>query len=95
MNLQVRVLLVRERHVGGVLHLLLIVILQIFLAMERDGFGLDLALLDVDLVAAEDDGNILADANQITYMSCLDQQQHPLAIALPCAYGASWERSYT
>lgn len=34
--------------------------------MEGDGLSLDLALLDVDLVAAQDDRDVLADANQIT-----------------------------
>ena len=34
--------------------------------MEGDGLGLDLALLDVYLVAAEDDGDVLADADEIT-----------------------------
>ena len=34
--------------------------------MEGDGLGLDLALLDVDLVAAENDGDVLADADQVT-----------------------------
>jgi hypothetical protein len=40
--------------------------LKIFLAVEGDGLGLDLALLDVDLVTGEDDGDVLADADQIT-----------------------------
>lgn len=35
--------------------------------MEGDGLGLHLALLDVDLVAAEDDGDVLADADQIAW----------------------------
>ena len=34
--------------------------------MEGNGLGLDLALLHIDLVAAEDDGNVLADADKIT-----------------------------
>ena len=34
--------------------------------MEGDGLGLDLALLHVDLVAAEDDGDVLANADKIT-----------------------------
>lgn len=33
--------------------------------MEGDGLGLDLALLDVDLVTAEDDGDVLADTDEI------------------------------
>ena len=37
--------------------------------MEGDRLSLDLALLHVDLVASEDDGNILADAYEITLAS--------------------------
>ena len=44
-----------------------IVVLQVLLAVEGDGLGLDLALLDVDLVTAENDGDVLADSDQITY----------------------------
>lgn len=35
--------------------------------MESDGLGLDLALLNVDLVTAENNGNVLADTDEITY----------------------------
>ena len=34
--------------------------------MEGDGLGLDLALLHIDLVTAENDGNVLADTDEIT-----------------------------
>ena len=34
--------------------------------MEGDGLGLDLAFFDIDFVAGQDDGNILADAHKIT-----------------------------
>jgi hypothetical protein len=34
--------------------------------VEGDGLGLDLALLDVDLVSAEDDGDALTDTDEIT-----------------------------
>lgn len=34
--------------------------------MESDGLGLDLALLDIDLVSAEDNGDVFADPDQIT-----------------------------
>lgn len=43
-----------------------IVVLEILLAVECDGLGLDLALLDVDLVTAENDGDVLADSDQVT-----------------------------
>jgi hypothetical protein len=35
--------------------------------VEGDGLGLDLALLHVNLVAGEDDGDVLADADKITW----------------------------
>jgi hypothetical protein len=35
--------------------------------VESDGLGLDLALLDIDLVAGEDNGDVLADTDQVTY----------------------------
>ena len=42
-----------------------IVVLQILLAVEGDLLGLDLAVLDFDLVSHEDDGNVFADAGEI------------------------------
>jgi hypothetical protein len=40
--------------------------------MEGDGLGLDFALFHVHFVAAEDDGDIFADADEITWetVSC-------------------------
>lgn len=35
--------------------------------MEGDRLGLDLALLDVDLVTCQDDGDVLADTDEIAY----------------------------
>lgn len=35
--------------------------------MECDGLGLDLALFDIDLVTAKNDGDVLADSDQVTY----------------------------
>lgn len=35
--------------------------------MECDGLGLDLALLDINLVAAKDDGNVLANADEVAW----------------------------
>lgn len=43
-----------------------IVVLQVLLAVESDGLGLHFALLNVDLVAAEDDGNVFADTDKVT-----------------------------
>lgn len=43
-----------------------IVVLEVLLAVECDGLGLDLALLDIDLVTAENDGDVLADSDQVT-----------------------------
>lgn len=47
-----------------------IIVLKVLLAVEGDGLGLDLALLDVDLVTAEDDGDILANTDEITCAAC-------------------------
>lgn len=73
-----------------------IVVLEVLLAVEGDGLGLDFSLLDVDLVAAKDDGDVLANADEVT---C---SKSPL-VAAPCTranmgsgtYGASWGRSCT
>jgi hypothetical protein len=43
-----------------------IVVLEVLLAVERDGLGLDLALLHVDLVTAENNRDVLANADQVT-----------------------------
>jgi hypothetical protein len=43
-----------------------IVVLQVLFPVEGDGLGLDLALLHVDLVAAKNNGDILANAGKIT-----------------------------
>ena len=42
-----------------------VVVLEVLLAVEHDGLGLDLAVLDVDLVAAQHDGDVLADAHEV------------------------------
>ena len=43
-----------------------VVVLEVLLAVECDGLGLDLALLHVDLVSAENDGDVFADSDEIT-----------------------------
>lgn len=43
-----------------------IVVLEVLLAVESDALGLDLALLDIDLVTAENNGDVLADTDKIT-----------------------------
>lgn len=43
-----------------------VVVLEVLLAVEGDGLGLDLALLDIDLVAAQNDRDVLADAHKIS-----------------------------
>ena len=73
-----------------------IVVLEVLLAVEGDGLGLDFSLLDVDLVAAKDDGDVLANADEVT---CSKSR----LVAAPCTranmgsgtYGASWGRSCT
>jgi hypothetical protein len=43
-----------------------VVVLKVLLSMESNGLGLYLSLLDINLVSGEDDGDILADTDQIT-----------------------------
>jgi hypothetical protein len=43
-----------------------VVVLQVLLAVEGDGLGLHLPLLDIDLVTAEDDRDVLADTDKVT-----------------------------
>ena len=45
-----------------------VVVLEVLFPVEGDGLGLHLALLDVDLVAAENDGDVLADTGEITWL---------------------------
>jgi hypothetical protein len=46
-----------------------VVVLEVLLAVEGDGLGLDLALLHVDLVSAEDDGDVLTDTDEVAWES--------------------------
>lgn len=39
--------------------------LQILLAVKDDGLRLDLAIFDIDLVAAEYDGDVIADTHEV------------------------------
>ena len=58
--------------------------------MEGDGLGLDLALLHVDLVAGEDDGDVLANTDQVTYAVLVE---FSMRLDVAETYGASWGRS--
>jgi hypothetical protein len=40
-----------------------VVVLQVLLAVECDGLGLDFSLLDIDFIAAEDDGDVFTDTD--------------------------------
>lgn len=42
-----------------------VVVLQIFLPVKGDGLGLDFPLLDIDLIATKDDGDVLADTDEV------------------------------
>lgn len=46
-----------------------IVVLKVLFPVECDGLGLHLALLHIDLVAAENDRDVLADTGEITWVS--------------------------
>lgn len=78
-----------------------IVVLEVLLAVESDGLGLHLTLLNVDLVTSEDNRDTLADTDEITWQGrreCqqLNEQQGRCG-ACPQVrsktYGASWGRS--
>jgi hypothetical protein len=43
-----------------------VVVLEVLLAVKGDGLGLDLALLHVDLVSCKNDGDVLADTDEVT-----------------------------
>jgi len=43
-----------------------VVVLEVLLAVESDGLGLDLALLNINLVTCEDDWDVLADTDKVT-----------------------------
>ena len=64
-----------------------VVVLEVLLAVEGDGLGLDLALLNVDLVTGQDDGDVLADTDEIT---CVVSKKLRSFSAM--TYGASWGR---
>lgn len=72
-----------------------VVVLEVLLAVEGNGLGLHLALLHVDLVAAEDDGDVLADTDEVTWMGVLAlwNQGSTRYQSESDTYGASWERS--
>lgn len=55
--------------------------------MESDGLGLDLALLDIDLVATEDDWDIFADTDKITYLMLVAASGVMIAHDLRCQLG--------
>ena len=43
-----------------------VVVLEVLLSVESDGLGLHLSLLNINLVASKDDGDVFADTDQIT-----------------------------
>jgi hypothetical protein len=68
--------------------------------VEGDGLGLDLALLDIDLVTGENDGDVLADTDKIAYewgvlagLGNLEAARKRRGREEMIAYGASWGRS--
>jgi len=42
-----------------------IVVLEVLLTVERDGLGLHLAFLHVDLVTTKNDGNVLTNTDEV------------------------------
>jgi hypothetical protein len=49
-----------------------IVVLEVLLAVESNCLGLNLTLLDINLVATQDDGNVLANTDKIAYRRVSD-----------------------
>ena len=45
-----------------------IVVLKVLFSVESDGLCFDLALLDIDFVSCQDDGDVLANANKVAYV---------------------------
>lgn len=67
-----------------------IVVLEVLLSVEGNGLCLDLALLDVDLVASENNGDVLTNTDQITWAWLVwDMVRRRVAVT----YGASWGHS--
>lgn len=54
-----------------------VVVLEVLLAVEGDSLGLHLTLLHIDLVTAENDGDILADTDEVacTFESASKEQE--------------------
>lgn len=44
-----------------------VVVLEVLLAVESDGLGLDLTFLNIDLVTGEDDRDVLANSDEVTW----------------------------
>lgn len=63
-----------------------IVVLEVLLAVESDSLGLDLALLHVNLVTAENNGNVLADTDEVT---CTIESIRDIMLLGDFTYGAS------
>lgn len=68
-----------------------VIVLEVFLAVECDGLGLDLALLDIDLVSAKNDRNVFADTDEITWKIFVNTEISEYELGV--TYGASWGRS--
>jgi len=67
-----------------------VVVLEVLLAVEGDGLGLHLTLLHIDLVTGQDNGDVLADTDEVTWKN----QRCAFSILVTSrTYGASWERS--
>lgn len=61
--------------------------------MEGDGLGLDLALLHVDLVTGEDDRDVLADTDEVTWKKAVLGVVSIFIHGRRVTHGASWGRS--
>lgn len=52
-----------------------VVVLKVLLSVEGDGLGLDLSLLDINLVSGQNDWDVLADSDQITWITKISMSE--------------------
>jgi hypothetical protein len=62
--------------------------LQVLLSVESDSLGFDFAFLDINFVAGEDDGDVFANTDEITWGELETSRRHYGAdIILRCQFG--------
>lgn len=64
-----------------------VVVLEVLFPVEGDRLGLDLSLLHIDLVAAEDNRDVLANAGEIAFGQVSHSDPRPCWEDLRCQLG--------